>query len=64
MGFCESFLQMSACITCHKTFLPRNFHGIQYVVFTSYINTISNSIGLEGRNDGEPHVTKWQANPP
>ena len=28
-GFHKCFLQKSACTTCHETFLPQNFHGIQ-----------------------------------
>ena len=30
------FLQKSACTTCHKTFLPQNFHGIWYMTIGSH----------------------------
>ena len=37
------FSQRSACTTCCETFLPQNFHGIQYVVCNNdtplYIHT-------------------------
>ena len=31
VGFCESFSQRSVCTTCRETFIPQNFHGIQYI---------------------------------